>query len=226
MIPAVQARKCQQVGTCLLAVCLMLLQPAIAATKMKLRGYLTARVDDHTLALLDDKLEMTVASRIIGQDASGEHAMTVAELGPGMLIEAEGQWLERHRFFAEKITVDLKDAEKQVHGTAYLQEEPGEASKISGGEAAALKADGYWMDLTAQTRREWDAVKVATSSAAGTSIGTKEQALAGYQVRYSGVRRNDGRIGAERIELGAPAPVDAYKMPHGVEVVRGKDLQN
>ena len=226
MIPAVQARKCQQLGTCLLAVCLVLPQPAIAATKMKLRGYLTARVDDHTLALLDDKLEMTVASRIIGQDASGEHAMTVAELGPGMLIEAEGQWLEKHRFFAEKITVDLKDAEKQVHGGAYLQEEPGEASKISGGEAAALKADGYWLDLTAQTRREWNAAKVATSSAAGSAMGSRDQALAGYQVKYNGVRRSDGRIAAERIELGAPAPADAYKMPHDLEVVRGKDLQS
>ncbi len=226
MIPAVQARKGQQLGTCLLAVCLALPQPAIAATKMKLRGYLTARVDDHTLALLDDKLEMTVASRIIGQDASGEHAMTVAELGPGMLIEAEGQWLEKHRFFAEKITVDLKDAEKQVHGGAYLQEEPGEASKISGGEAAALKADGYWLDLTPQTHREWNAVKVATSSAAGSAMGSRDQALAGYQVKYNGVRRSDGRIAAERIELGAPAPADAYKMPHDLEVVRGKDLQS
>jgi hypothetical protein len=147
--------------------------------------------------------------------------MTMVDLGPGMLIEADGQWLDKHKFFAEKISVDLKDAEKQIHGAAYLQEEPGEASKISGGEAAALKADGYWLDLTPQTHREWDAVKVATSSPAGA----REQALAGLQVKYSGVRGSDGRIAAERIELGAPAPEDAYKMPHGVEVVRGKDPQ-
>jgi Peptidase family M48 len=146
----------------------------------------------------------------------------MAELGPGMLIEAEGQWLDRHKFFAEKLTVDLKDAEKQIHGAAYLQEEPAEASKISGSAVAALKADGYWLDLTAETRREWDAVKVATP-AVGSSPASKDQALAGYQLKYSGVRRNDGRIGAERIELGAPAPADAYKMPHDVEVVRAKD---
>jgi hypothetical protein len=211
------------VAACSLAVYLVLPQPCPAATKMKLRGYITTRVDDRTLAILDDKLELTTASRITGQDAAGEHAMTMADLGPGMLLEAEGQWLDRHKFFAEKVTVDLKDAEKQIHGAAYLQEEPGEAGKISGGEAAALKADGYWLDLTAQTRREWDAVKVATSSTAGSGVASKDQALAGYQVKYNGVRRNDGRIGAERIELGAPAPTDAYKMPHDVEVVQAKD---
>jgi hypothetical protein len=220
MNQAVQAKRWRAVAACLLAGYLVLPQPSAAATKMKLRGYITARVDDRTLAILDDQLELTAASVIKGQDAAGEHAMTMAELGPGMLLEAEGQWLDRHKFFAEKVTVDLKDAEKQIHGGAYLQEEPGETSKISGGEAAALKADGYWLDLTPQTRRDWDAVKVATS---GSGAANKEQALAGYQVKYNGVRRNDGRIGAERIELGAPAPADAYKMPHDVEVVQAKD---
>ncbi len=161
MIPAFQARGWQHLGACLLAVCLVAPRPATAVTKMKFRGYITARVDDRTVAIMDDKLELTAASRITGQDGAGEHAMTMAELGPGMLIEAEGQWLDKHKFFAEKITVDLKDAEKQIHGAAYLQEEPGEASKISGGEAAALKADGYWLDLTPQTRREWDALRGA-----------------------------------------------------------------
>jgi hypothetical protein len=225
MNQAVQAKRWRAVAACLLAVYLVLPRPSAAATKMKLRGYITARVDDRTLAILDDKLELTGASIIKGQDASGEHAMTMAELGPGMLLEAEGQWLERHKFFAEKVTVDLKDAEKQIHGGAYLQEEPAEAGKISGGETAALMADGYWMDLTAQTRRDWDAGKVATSSIAGSGAADKDRGLAGYQVKYSGVRRNDGRIGAERIELGAPAPVDAYKMPHDLEVLRGKDPQ-
>jgi hypothetical protein len=223
MKQAFQSERWRPVAACLLAVYLVLPQPSAGATKMKLRGYITARVDDRTLAILDDKLELTAASVIKGQDAAGEHAMTMADLGPGMLLEAEGQWLDRHKFFAEKVTVDLKDAEKQIHGGAYLQEEPAEAGKISGGAAAALKADGYWLDLTPQTRRDWDAMKVATSSSAGGGTANKEQALAGYQVKYSGVRRNDGRIGAERIELGAPAPADAYKMPHDVEVVQAKD---
>src|SRR5258708_4782879 len=182
-----RARKWQQLGACFLVVCLLVPRPATAVTKMKFRGYITARVDDRTVAIMDDKLELTAASRIIGQDGAGEHAMTMAELGPGMLIEAEGQWLDRHKFFAEKITVDLKDAEKQIHGAGYLQEEPGEASKISRGEAAALKAGGDWLDLTPQTHREWDAVKVAASSQARSGAGT---ALAGLQVKYSGLRRS------------------------------------
>jgi hypothetical protein len=223
MKQAVQTNRWKQLTACALAVYLVLPPPSGAVAKMKLRGYVTARVDDRTLAILDDKLELTTASVIRGQDAAGEHAMTMAEIGPGMLLEAEGQWLDRHKFFAEKVTVDLKDAEKQIHGGAYLQEEPAEASKIPGGEAVALKADGYWLDLTAQTRRDWDAGKVATPGSTGSGSAAKDQALAGYQVKYSGVRRNDGRIGAERIELGAPAPVDAYKMPHDVAVVQAKD---
>jgi hypothetical protein len=221
---AAQRKRWRQLGACLLVTCI-LLPPAGAVTKIKLHGYITARVDDRTVAILDDKLELTAASHIAGQDATGQHPLAMADLGPGMLIEAEGQWLDRHRFFAEKLTVDLQDAEKQIHGAAYLQEEPGEASKISAGEAAALKADGYWLDLTERTHREWDAVKVATSNATGTAAGTKEQALAGDQVRYTGIRRSDGRIAAEGVELGPPAPADAYKMPHDLEVVRGKDPQ-
>jgi Peptidase family M48 len=221
---AAQQKRWQQLGACLLVTC-VLLPPAGAVTKIKLHGYITARIDDRTVAILDDKLELTAVSHIAGQDATGQHPLAMADLGPGMLIEAEGQWLDRHRFFAEKLTVDLQDAEKQIHGAAYLQEEPGEASKISAGEAAALKADGYWLDLTKRTHREWDAVKVTASSTAGTGVRTAEQALAGDQVRYTGIRGSDGRIAAERIELGPPAPADAYKMPHDLEVVRGKDPQ-
>jgi predicted Zn-dependent protease len=39
------------------------------------------------------------------------------------------------------------------------------------------------------------------------------------------MRREDGRIAAESVELGSPAPADAYKMPHGLEVVRATDPQ-
>src|SRR6266436_9424569 len=126
-----RARKWQQLGACFLVVCLLVPRPATAVTKMKFRGYITARVDDRTVAILDDKLELTTASRITGQDGAGEHALARADLLPGMLIEAEGQWLDHHKFFAEKIVVDLKDSEKQVHGTAYLQEEPSEAARIA-----------------------------------------------------------------------------------------------
>src|SRR5712664_2373595 len=225
MIQAEQVKRGHRMAACLLAVCLVLPRPSPAVTKVKLHGYITSRVDDRTVAILDDKLQMTSASRIMGQDASGEHAMTMAELGPGMLIAAEGQWLDRHRFFAEKITVDLKDAEKQIRGTAYLQEEPGEVSKAAGVDASALRADGYWLDLGTQTHREWNAVKVAMPNSAAGGVESGDQKLAGYQVRYNGIRRSDGRIATDRVELGAPAPADAYKMPHDLRVVRGKDPQ-
>src|SRR5262245_21667439 len=73
-----------------------------AATKMKLAGYLTARADANTLMILDDRIELTSASKIVGKDDSGEHPLNLADLAPGMLVEAEGQWLDRHRFFPEK----------------------------------------------------------------------------------------------------------------------------
>src|SRR5260370_26591972 len=122
----------QQLAACLLVVYLVMPQPATAVTKMKLHGYITARVDDRTLAILDDKLELTAASRITGKDDSGEHALTMADLGPGMLLEAEGQWLDRHQFFPEKRTVDLNSAKKPLPGAAYLQEETTGPSRISG----------------------------------------------------------------------------------------------
>jgi peptidase M48-like protein len=225
MIQAAQLKRGHGLAARFLTVCLVLPQSSPAVTKIKLHGYITSRVDDRTVAILDDKLEMTVASRIIGQDASGEHAMTVAELGAGMLIEAEGQWLDKHRFFAEKVTVDLREAEKQIHGAAYLQEEPSEVSKTGSGDAAALKADGYWLELGTQTHRQWDAGKVTTPTSAASRVGSGDEKLAGYQVKYTGVRRVDGRIAADRVELGAPAPPDAYKMPHDLQVVRGKDPQ-
>src|SRR5215475_7726083 len=76
-----------------------------AVSKMKLSGYLTARADANTVMILDDRLELTAASKIIGKDDSGEHPLELADLAPGMLIEAEGQWVDRHRFFPERLPV-------------------------------------------------------------------------------------------------------------------------
>jgi len=133
-----------------------------AATKMKLAGYLTARADASVLMILDDRLELTSASKIVGKDDSGEHPLQVAELVLGMLVEAEGQWLDRHRFFAEKLTVDLRQNDKKVRGTAYLQEEPQDASKIASGDASELKVDGYWLTLDAATKRAWNVAKASS----------------------------------------------------------------
>jgi hypothetical protein len=227
---AIRSSPCNPLAAVLLMLALALTaRPVPAGSKVKLHGYITGRPDDQTVAILDDKLELTTASRIIGQDATGERALARADLVPGMLIEAEGQWLDHHKFFAEKIVVDLKDSEKQVHGTAYLQEEPSEAARIATGQAAGLKADGYWLDLGPQTRREWDPTKARASTlnvgSSGGGGSANDAPLAGFHVSYAGLRRSDGRITAERVELGPPAPPEAYKMPHDLEVVPGKDPQ-
>jgi Peptidase family M48 len=207
-----------------LAMALILLAPARAtsSSKVRLHGYITGRVDDRVVLILDDRLETTTASRVVGQDSSGEHAMKAEELAAGMLVDAEGQWLDRHKFFAEKITVDLKESEKKIHGTAYLQEEPAEADKIGAGDAGRLKLDGYLLQVDANTKREWNVAKAAVApsvSAAGSNHGQ----LAACHVKYTGIRRKDGTVEAEQIDLGPPAPADAYKMPHGMEVVQAKD---
>ena len=72
-----------------------------AVTKMKLRGYLTARAEANTVLILEDRIELTSSSRVLSKDASGEHPFDAQALSPGMLVEAEGQWLDKHRFFAE-----------------------------------------------------------------------------------------------------------------------------
>ena len=209
-----------------LAVALTLLVPARATSsaKLKLHGYITGRVDDRVVLILDDRLETTTASRVVAQDSGGEHAMKAEELAVGMLIDAEGQWLDRHKFFAEKITVDSRDGEKKIHGTAYLQEEPAEAGKIAAGDAGRLKLDGYLLQVSANTKREWNVAKLAAAPSAGVA-GSSQGQLAACHVKYTGIRRRDGTVEAEQIDLGPPAPADAYKMPHGMEVVQAKDSQ-
>ena len=198
------------------------LNEAAAATKMKLQGYLTGRADENTLLILDDRIELTPASRILSKDAAGEHAFTRKELAPGMLVEAEGQWLERHRFFAEKLTVERGEDEKKIHGSAYLQEEPADAAKIAAGGTCELKLDGYWLAIGDHTKRAWNPEKAESLPA---MTATQNGALAGYHVKYSGTWRKDGRIEAEEVDLGPPAPVNDYKMPHSLEVVTAKDAQ-
>jgi hypothetical protein len=188
---------------------------------MKLRGYMTGRVDTNTMLILDDRIELTPASRVLSKDATGEHNFNPEELSPGMLIEAEGQWLDKHRFFAEKLMVELREDDKKIHGSAYLQEEPTDVTKITPSEASDLKLDGYWLKVDNTTKLAWNLAK------AGEGLTTPGQnaALAGYHVKYVGTRRSDGRIEAEELELGPPAPADDYKMPHHLEVVRAKDAQ-
>jgi Peptidase family M48 len=210
-------------GTVALAFCVSSFPAAgeAAATKLKLRGYLTARADSNAMLILDDRIELTSSSRVLSKDSSGEHAFSPRELAPGMLVEAEGQWLDKHKFFAEKLTVDLGEDDKKIHGSAYLQEEPADATRIAAGGASELKLDGYWLRLDAGTKRSWNAARAAQGLPAKTP--GESTALAGYRVKYAGTRGKDGKIAAEEVELGPPAPADDYKMPHNLEIVRAKD---
>jgi hypothetical protein len=196
---------------------------AFAANKIKLQAYITARVDASTLMILDDRIELTAASHVLARDSSGEKFFPQDQLLPGMLVELEGQWLDKHRFFAEKLTVDQRDDEKKIRGTAYLQEEPAEAAKIAAGQDSELKLDGYSLVLDNHTRRAWNIAKA--SEGLPSRPVADSPAFAGYHVKYSGTPRRDGHIAADDVELGPPAPADDYKMPHNLQVVRAKDPQ-
>src|SRR5690349_18463248 len=125
-----------------------------APTKQKLRGYLTARIDDTTVAILDDQIHCGGA-RIVIHENSGERPIPASELAMGMMVEAEGVWTTHHQFAAEKLTLEAGLLEKQIHDTAYLQEEPKDSQKIKSGDPAELKADGERLLLGSKTKRSW-----------------------------------------------------------------------
>ncbi len=99
-----------------------------APTKLRIRGYMTARIDATTVAILDDQIHCGDA-KIVSHDSSGERPISGADLAIGMMIEAEGIWTSHHQFAAERISVDAGLLEKQIHETAYLQEEPKDARR-------------------------------------------------------------------------------------------------
>src|SRR6266849_5169993 len=69
-----------------------------APSKVKLRGYLTARIDDSTVAILDDHIQLAKGGRVELHDPSSGPAVTFAGLTAGQLIEAEGIWQGKHQF--------------------------------------------------------------------------------------------------------------------------------
>ena len=208
-----------------------LLASSPAPTKAKLRGYLTSRIDDSTVAILDDHLQLANGGHVELRDASSGPAPTFAGLATGQLVEAEGVWQGKHQFSADRIVVEPGLLDKSVHESTYLQEEPGDGSKIAAGEPAELKADGEWLTIGPKAHREWpltESAKAASPSearAADAPPAAPAAIYAGRQVRYSGIRREDGKVDTQRIELHEPAPPDAYNLPHDVKVVSGKDAQ-
>src|SRR5215831_7216570 len=159
---------------------------AAGSNKVKLHGYITGRVDDKVILILDDRIETTPASHVSGQDSSGEHPMKAEELAVGMLVDAEGVWVDRHKFFAEKITADLRESDKKIHGTAYLQEEPADTNKIAAGQPGQLKLDGYLLEVGGNTKREWNVTKATGSSSGGSAAAGK---LAACHVKYTATLR-------------------------------------
>ena len=111
--------------------------------------------------------------------------------------------------------------DKAVHETAYLQQEPSDGAQIAHGDPAELKTDGEWLVLGPKTHREWP----PPEKLPGTAVAPAATYI-GRQVRYEGVRREDGKIDVGVVELHDPAPPDAYNNPHGVSVVPAKDLQS
>jgi peptidase M48-like protein len=203
-----------------------------APSKVKLRGYLTARIDDTTVAILDDHIQLSPGGRVEPRDATSGPALTFAGLAAGQLVEAEGIWQGKHQFSADRIIVEQGLLDKSVHESAYLQVEPVDGPKIAAGEPADLKADGEWLIIGPKTHREWPPPETGAKSASPSEAlaadappATPAAFYAGRQVRYSGIRRADGTVDTQRIELHEPAPPDAYKLPHDIQVVKGKDPQ-
>jgi peptidase M48-like protein len=204
-----------------------------APAKMKLRGYVTDRIDTATVAILDDHIQLAKGGRVELSEGttvtSTAPAPSFATLAPGQLVEAEGIWEGKHRFSAERITIEPGLLDKSLHETAYLQEEPSEGTRIAVGEAAELKVDGEWLTIGPKTHRDWpSAVLKATSAGSGAGGSPDAQSgpsYAGRQVRYAGIRREDGRVETHSVELGDAAPPDAYKLPHDEKIIAGKDAQ-
>ena len=201
-----------------------------AAPRVKLRGYITARPNAETVAILDDIIHLTLETRFELQNGPPGKSFAAEDLTVELLIEAEGTWTARHQFAADKITCDAKQFEKQIKESAYLEREPGEADNISTALPVRLKVDGEVLLLDENTRRAWvpgsPPTEASAQPAAASVLSEKAPPgtrLVGHQVKYQGMRRPDGFIAASRVELGPPAPPDAYKMPHGINVVRAKD---
>jgi len=198
--------------------------PGRSATKLKIRGYITAKPDAQTLQILDDTIHLTSSTRLDVQNAGEEpRHLRLEDVVPGVLIEAEGQWTARHQFAAESITCDAAQFSREIKEHAYLQTEPAQAAEIAAGKPARLEVDGEILAIDEETQRDW---KPGTPSAETTAEKSSPgDRLVGRQVHYEGVRRPDGIIATQRVELGSGAPADAYKMPGGIRVARRADPQ-
>ncbi len=194
---------------------------AASEQRVKFRGYITTKPDEQSLQVLDDVIHPTPGTKLEIQNGPAGKQLALSDLTVGMLIEAEGTWAGRHQFAAQKITCDWDQSDREIHESAYLEQEPEQPEKNSAGLPAHLKVDGEVVVLDENTKRAW--LPGTVQETAGKSRA--EQKLAGHLVRYQGVRRPDGAIAAKEVEVGPPPPEDAFKIPGDLKVVRGKDPQ-
>lgn len=201
---------------------LLVLGNSSAAQRLKVRGYITARPDENSLAILDDVIHFSNRTQFEFQSNSSGQSLTPRDLAVGMLVEAQGTWSARHQFAAEKITCDASQFDKEIKGEAYLEQEPPSPQKLFSSASAELSADGELLRLSEATKRNWQAGADAqpVSASAGNTPG-----LVGRLLHYRGIRQADGSIAAREVALGAAPPADAFVMPHGMHVVRGRDPQ-
>jgi Peptidase family M48 len=201
-------------------------QVCLAASKVKIRGYVTSRPNADTLQILDDVIHLSPATHFDLQNpsAAGAKPLTLAEVSPGALVEAEGKWIDHHQFAAEKITCDAEQFEREIHGHAYLQTEPSEADAIAGNQPAHLKADGELLLIDDKTKRLWK-IEGAVHSPYGAPDHEMATRFIGDEVRYTGVRGEDGNIALEHIELGPRPPASAYRIPGDRKITRAHDPQ-
>jgi Peptidase family M48/Domain of unknown function (DUF5666) len=193
------------------------------ASKVKIRGYVTVRPDADTLMILDDKIHVSASTRFELENSSAAKSLTLAELAPGTLIEIEGTWTAHHEFSAEKISCNAEQFDKVIHSNAYLQTEPEAAEAILANQSARLKADGELLLIDTKVPRKW---KVDDSTPLQAAVGaTKSPRFVGEEVRYTGVRGEDGSIAVEQIELGMRPPKDAYRIPGDRTIAPAKDPQ-
>jgi len=199
--------------------------PAISAgaSKVKIRGYITTRSNAETLMILDDKIHISASTRLDVENPSVAKALTLAELAPGTFIEAEGNWTAHHDFAAEKISCDAEQFDRMIHSNAYLQTEPDTADAILANQSARLKADGELLLIDTNTKRKWkvdDSTPLQVHSGEATGLR-----FVGEEIRYTGVRGEDGAIAVEQIQLGTRPPKDAYRIPGDRSVTPAKDPQ-
>jgi hypothetical protein len=194
----------------------------LAAPKVKIRGYVTARPTQETLQILDDKIQLSPTTHFELQNpsTSGAKVLTLAGLSPGVLIEADGRWTDRHQFAAEKITCDAEQFDRVLHGEAYLQAEPEQGDAIASNQAAHLKADGELLLIDTKTTRKW---KLEDLPQTGTSAPASR--LVGDEIRYTGIRGDDGSIAVEHIELGPRPPREAYRISGDRRIILAHDPQ-